>query len=109
MGRATPTDPDTASARLEAAFAANGASAAVALRAPAFFFAVRGAFQAVLSPEISFDGGTSWIPVARDTSGSPVQVSAPVAMALALPEAVVLGRVVCSGYVSGTPIARLSQ
>lgn len=109
MGRPTPTDRDIGIGQQVAALAAPGSTGALQLRGPGFNFAVWGTFAGAVACEVSFDGGTTWIPMARDTTGNAVTVSAPISMTLAAPEAGTLVRGTVTAITSGTANVRVSQ
>lgn len=63
-------------------------------------FTVWGTFVATARPEISFDGGTTWVPLADD-DGVVVTLTAPGHACARQTELGVLYRVACSAYTSG--------
>jgi hypothetical protein len=87
-------------ALVEGAFQGNGVSEKLYLYKK-FNVSLTGTFTADVELQRSFDGGVTWLPVARfsqPTQGSGEE-----------PETYVFYRLVCSNYGSGTATYRLSQ
>lgn len=109
MGRPSPSERDIGIGVVQEQRTTTGSTAALQLRGPGFNFSVWGTFSGSVACEASFDGGTTWIPLARDTSGNAVTVSAPVSMTLACPESGTLVRGTVTAISSGTVNIRVSQ
>lgn len=73
-----------------------------------FNISVSGTFVATLIPERSFDGGTTYLPLAF-SDGTTISYSAPASATWSEPETGVLYRVRCSAFTSGTIAWRISQ
>ncbi len=108
MGKRTTTATDEALEVLSGSFAATGQSAARAM-AGDFNIALWGTFAGTVAPERSFDGGTTWLPVAKDTSGAAASFTVPTSLSISEPEKGVLYRLNCTAYTSGSIGYRLSQ
>lgn len=74
-----------------------------------FNFFLSGTFSATVRLEKSYDGGTTWIPVSLDTSGTAASYTAPTSIAGFECELGMLYAVNCTAYVSGAANVRLSQ
>jgi len=108
MAKRSSNANDEALEVLNGSFAATGTSAAKALWGD-FNIALWGIFVGTVAVERSFDGGTTFVPVARDTSGTAASFTAPTSLSISEPEKGVLYRLNCSAYTSGTVNYRLSQ
>lgn len=94
---------------LAGTFTEAGTSSAIVLYGD-FNFSLRGTFAATIVLEKSFDGGTTWIPVSLDGTGSPVSlVSQGASIVTQEVEAGMLYRVNCPSYASGSAFWRISQ
>jgi hypothetical protein len=71
--------------------------------------AIWGTFIATLVLEKSFDGGDTYIPISKDSSGTANSYNAPIALGVYEPEHNVLYRWNCVAYTSGTVNYRISQ
>lgn len=67
-----------------------------------------GTFTATVLLVRSFDGGTTWVPVARDSSGTNATFTAPTSLAITERERGVLYQLQVTAYSSGTINYRLS-
>lgn len=74
-----------------------------------FNVAIWGTFVATVTVERSFDGGTTWVPVAATAGGSALSHTAPTSYSLQEVERDVLYRLNCTAYTSGTVNYRVSQ
>lgn len=74
-----------------------------------FNIAIWGTFVATLQLEKSFDGGTTWLPVSKDSSGSVATYTSAVNLGIYEPEKDVLYSWNCTAYTSGTVNYRISQ
>lgn len=108
MGKRSTAANDEALEVLGGTFAATGTSTAKALWGD-FNVAIWGTFAATVAVERSFDGGTTFVPVARDTSGTAASFTAATSLSISEPEKGVLYRLNCTAYTSGTVNYRLSQ
>lgn len=88
--------------------AATQTSTPVWMRGP-FNFDVAGTFVGTVVIERSFDSGTTWSVVSRDTAGNQCAYTAPASFSLMELESSVQYRTRCSAYTSGTINTRLSQ
>lgn len=107
-GKPTSTSSDRAIVLITKAFTATGTSDSAVFRGQ-FDAALWGTFVGTAQLQQSFDGGTTWIPVSIDSSGSPASYTAPVAVTAFEPEDGVLYRWECTAYTSGTINARISK
>ncbi len=73
-----------------------------------FNISVYGTFVATIQIERSFDGGSNWIPLSKDSSGSNASYTAPFTFPAFEPERGVLYRLNCTSYTSGTATYRIS-
>lgn len=108
MGKRTTTATDEALDVLTGTLAATGAGAAKPFHHD-FNVSLWGTFAGTVQVERSFDGGTTFVPVSKDTSGSIATYTAPCSIICAEPELGVLYRVNCTAYTSGTINYRLSR
>ena len=100
----------TTSVLKQGTFAATGRSAAPHARVRGTYnVSVWGVFSGTVRLERSFDGGTTWIPVSRDSSGNDASFTAPCGITGFEPEDGVLYSMNCTAYVSGTINFRISQ
>lgn len=77
---------------------------------PGYFNVVlQGTFTATVVVQISFDGGVTWVALARDMGGISLSLTAPGCWVAYQPESGVLIRGYCSAYTSGTVNVRVSQ
>lgn len=90
-------------------FTATGQSAWANVRPGPFRIALQGTFTATARLELSFDGGTTAIAVARDATGSNASYTAPMALTSTEYETGVLYRWNCTAFTSGTVNYRISQ
>jgi hypothetical protein len=99
-------------------FVATGQSAAfipvpgphVFLRGSGHFnVTIYGTFAGTVQLQRSFDAGTTWHTVSKDSSGSDAAYSAPISLVCLEPENNVQYRLNCSVYSSGTINYRLSR
>jgi hypothetical protein len=95
-------------ANMTAAMTAISRSAAVRIRG-SYNLSIWGVFVATGRLERSFDGGTTWIPVSKDSSGADASFTAPCGITGYEPEDGVLYSFNCSAYTSGTMNVRISQ
>lgn len=86
-----------------------GISAVLPLFVGVFNAALWGTFVATMQLQCSFDGGTNWVPISEDTSGTPANYTAPMKLEPYECEQGVLYRWACTSYSSGTVNYRLSQ
>jgi hypothetical protein len=98
----------TAKRSLAGTFVAATNSNALELRGK-FNISLFGTFVATVKLQRSFDGGTTWIDVSRDTSGSLASYTAPISFVAEEPEDGVQYRLNCTAFTSGTVSYRLSQ
>lgn len=70
---------------------------------------VSGTFSGTVQLERSMDGGTTWVVVATDGTGTQAVYTTPVSVAGMEPEDGILYRFDCTTYTSGTINYRLSQ
>lgn len=75
----------------------------------AYNFSLWGTFSATARLVRSFDGGTTWIPVSKDSSGADASFTAPCGVTGVEPEDGVIYAVECTTFVSGTINYRISQ
>lgn len=108
MGKRSSNANDEAVEVLSGSFSAIGISAGKALWGD-FNIVLWGTFVGTVTVERSFDGGTTFVPVARDTSGTAASFTAPTSLSISEPEKGVLYRLNCTAYTSGTASYRLSQ
>lgn len=108
MGQPAGGGTDTASPLITGSFAATGQSASAVFYG-SFNVSLWGTFVATVQLERSFDGGTTWLPTAEDTTGAAAAYSAPVSLVADEPEHQVLHRLNCTAWTSGTVNYRLSQ
>jgi hypothetical protein len=71
--------------------------------------AIFGTFVGTVVLEKSYDNGTTYIPVNRMNTGTPISFTAPATEVCFEPEDGVLTRFRCSAFTSGTISYRLSQ
>jgi hypothetical protein len=109
MGKATSTAPDTAVALATAALTALNQTTPVCIPRGPFNIAIWGTFTATVVVEVSFDGGTTWIPLLWDPVPTALSFTAPASLVLVQPEQDVQVRLRCSAYTSGAINARVSQ
>ncbi len=121
MGKQIPSGPEVAAKVVSGQFTATGRSgnANAGINAgqnpqPAVFkdvfnAALWGTFVATVRLEKSFDGGTTWLPVSKDASGSAASYTAPCALGVYEPEHNVIYSWNCTSYISGTINYRISQ
>jgi hypothetical protein len=109
MGRRTPTDPDSRLWGVEASFtAAAQKSQAITIRSVTWF-AIGGTFTGgAVSLEVSFDGGTTWLPYFGQPNDPLILVTAGAMLIPCGTESGVLIRMSCDSIASGTIAARLS-
>lgn len=93
--------------------ASTGTSAATAFLG-AFNLAMWGTFTGTILVEKTYDGGTTWVPVAQDVAGTPASYSlaltaSGINLTLCEIETQVAWRIRCTAYTSGTLNYRLSQ
>jgi len=80
-----------------------------------FMFMLSGTFVGTVVAEVSFDGGTTWIPLTLPWTATAVSLTAPLALVLYLAADVCDGKVPvqvrarCSAYTSGTITWRIAQ
>lgn len=74
-----------------------------------FNLELSGTWAATVVLERSFDGGTTFVAAARDTSGTAASYTANVSIVVNEPEPGVIYRVRCSAFTSGTVAYRLSS
>ncbi|HEX9446804.1 MAG TPA: hypothetical protein VF920_02455 [Dongiaceae bacterium] len=108
MGKRSSIANDEAVEVQTGSFSATGTSTARAIWSD-FNIALWGTFVGTVAVERSFDGGTTFLPVARDTSGTAATFTAPTSLSISEPERGVLYRLNCTAYTSGTINYRLSQ
>jgi hypothetical protein len=108
MGKRSTTANDEAVEVLSGTFAATGTSTPKALWGD-FNVVIWGSFVGTIAVERSFDGGTTFVAVARDTSGTAATFTAATSLSISEPEKGVLYRLNCTAYTSGTANYRLSQ
>ena len=108
MGKRSTTANEEAVEVMTGSFAATGTSTPRGLWGD-FNIAIWGTFVGTVAVERSFDGGTTFIPVARDTSGTAASFTTPTSLSISEPERAVLYRLNCNAYTSGTISYRLSQ
>lgn len=75
----------------------------------AYNFSISGVFVGTVRLERSFDGGGTWIPVSKDSSGADASYTAPCGVTGFEPEDGVLYSANCTAYTSGTANCRISQ
>lgn len=93
---------------ISGSFGATGQSAVAPLYG-SFNISLWGTFSATAQLQRSFDGGTTWLPVSSDAAGDTLQWSVPFSGTWTEVEKVVLYRLACTAYVSGTINYRISQ
>lgn len=135
MAKLTPTSADSAITIVSGTFTATGQSGAGVMgaasgknstqfspygnfqqgqTAPQTFFrdfnlALWGTFAGTIQLEKSFNGGTTWLPINEDNTGTPAAYTGPVCLSGFEPEYGVLYRWNCTAYTSGTVNYRISQ
>jgi hypothetical protein len=67
-----------------------------------------GTFSATVVVERSFDDGSTWHPVAKNTDGDAASYTAPLSLSAAECETPMLYRLNCTSYSSGTVTYRIS-
>ena len=109
MGKPSTGAADSATLVVTGTLASVAAgSAFLAPSSGVFNLALWGTFSATLRFEKSYDGGTTWIPVSRDLTGTDATFVAPGSLQIRDTEAGNLYRVNCTAYTSGTVNYRLS-
>jgi hypothetical protein len=108
MGKRNTVANDEAVEVLSGSFAATGTSASRALWS-GFNIVLWGTFVGTVNVERSFDGGTTFVPVARDSAGTAMTFTAPGSLSISEPERGVLYRLNCTAWTSGSISYRLSQ
>jgi hypothetical protein len=108
MGKRNTTANEEAVEVLTGSFTATGTATPRALLGD-FNIALWGTFVGTVAVERSFDGGTTFIAVARDTSGTAATFTAATSLSISEPERSVLYRLNCTAFTSGTINYRLSQ
>lgn len=108
MGKRTPTSADKTLTFVSGTFTSTGQSSA-AIFWGAFNITISGTFVADLGLQRSFDGGTTWVNVSKNTSGEPFLISIPASLTWAEIEQDVLYRLTCTAFTSGTIDYRLSR
>lgn len=112
MGKLTPTGPDLADVLATGSMTSTGRSSdtgiAVVAKRGALNVTIWGTFSGTVQIERSFDGGSTWFVLDKDTSGTDLTFTAPQSVVIDEPENGVLYAVNCTNYVSGTINFRLS-
>jgi hypothetical protein len=108
MGKRSTTANEEALDVLSGTLTAVGASASKPLHHD-FNVSLWGTFAATVQVERSFDGGTTFVPVSKDASGTTAAFTAPCSIICDEPELGVLYRLNCTAYTSGTVNFRLSR
>lgn len=88
-------------------FTAPGQSASIILRG-GFNTALWGTFVGTVDLEQSYDGGTTWLPVSIDGTGTPNSYTGPHNIAWVQPERDVRTRFNCTAFTSGPINYRIS-
>lgn len=104
----------TATALITQPVAASTGTSAATVFYSAFNLAMWGTFSGTVQVEKSYDGGTTWITVARDVAGTPASyvlafTAASINLTLCEVEPSVCWRLRCTAFTSGTLNYRLSQ
>lgn len=107
MGIQTGGTVDQAARKTSGTFVATGAGAWMEARGNVNA-ALWGVFVGTIALECSFDGGTTAIPVSRDSLGTPSSFTAPTRLVVQEGESGVLYRLNCTAFTSGTVNWRLS-
>lgn len=74
-----------------------------------FNIALWGTFVATIQLEKSYDGGTTWLPIAKNVNGDLMSYTIPINMCMWEPEHNILYRWNCTAYTSGTVNYRISK
>lgn len=74
-----------------------------------FNVVLRGTFVGTVAIERSFDAGSNWGTISRDSAGTAATYTAPAGLICEEVEADTLYRLNCSAYTSGTVTYRVSQ
>lgn len=88
--------------------ALNATSTAIWIKGP-FNFDVSGTFVGTATLERSFDAGTTWATVSRDTAGNACSYTTAVSISGQEPEDGVMYRAKATAFTSGTIATRISQ
>lgn len=108
MGKRTSTGNDEALEILSGTFTATGQSGTKVLWGK-FNVSLWGTFVGTVQIERSFDGGVTWLPASKDTSGTVASYTAPMTVVCEEPERGVNFRLNCTAFTSGTINYRVSQ
>jgi hypothetical protein len=110
MGKPNGSAADAATSVIASTFTSATTGNAILCSANRLEFnvAIWGTFVATVQLEKSYDGGTTWIVVARDTTGATASYSSPCAFSVRDIEAGNLYRLNCTAFTSGTVNYRLS-
>ncbi|RAU21080.1 hypothetical protein CU669_15095 [Paramagnetospirillum kuznetsovii] len=107
MGKTTSSGNELAITVKTGTFAATGQSTAQVMGGY-FNAALYGTFVGTISIERSFDGGTTWVSLSKDSTGAAASFTAPMSIVIYEPEQGVNYRFNCSAYTSGTVNYRFS-
>lgn len=108
MGKKTPSSTDDTTTIVENSFTGTGNSASFYFKG-SFNIALWGNFVGTVKPQMSFDGGTTWLDITNINTGTAYSFTAPLVALLTQPESGVLTRLTCSAFTSGPINYRLSQ
>jgi hypothetical protein len=109
MGKSSTTAAELANGVLTNSFTATGQSATLFVTgARGINCTVWGTFVGTIRPERSFDGGTTWFTIKKDTAGTDLSFTAADSLVIDEPENGVLYRMNCTAFASGTINCRLS-
>lgn len=95
-------------ALLSGSFGGTGQSTSIELKGQ-FNLTISGTFTATVALQRSFDAGSSWHTLSRDSAGNAASYTAPCSMIAEEIEDGVLYRLNCTAYTSGTAAYRISR
>jgi hypothetical protein len=109
MAKRNTTSPDEARSVVTAALTATGATGSSAFFLGGINVAVWGTFAGTVQIERSFDGGSTWLVLDQDLTGTDLTFTAPKSLIVEEVESAVLYRANCTAFTSGTINVRISQ
>lgn len=106
-GKLCTTCTDLAATVVTGTFTGTGNGTAVSMLG-SFNLELSGTWVGTVQLERSFDGGTTYVAVGKDTSGTAATYTSNVSIVVVEPEPGALYRIRCTAYTSGTVAYRLS-